>query len=74
MEVHLNPEKESRLSQIATQRGLNADELAQQVLDRYLDDDQRFIEAVNVGVAAADRGDFVEHKEVWANIEKILQL
>jgi predicted transcriptional regulator len=74
MEVHLDSEKEARLAEIAAQRGLTtADELAQVVLSRYLEDDSRFIEAVNLGIAAADRGDFVEHEEVWANIEKILR-
>lgn len=73
MEVHLNSEKEALLAQIATQRGLKADELAELVLSRYLEDDARFVEAVNLGLAAADRGEFVEHGEVWANVEKILQ-
>jgi predicted transcriptional regulator len=53
-------------------RGLKTDELAQQVLSRYLEDDTRFIEAVNLGLAAADRGEFVEHDEVGARIQKIL--
>jgi len=27
---------------------------------------------VQRGIAAAERGEFVEHAEVWANVEKIL--
>jgi predicted transcriptional regulator len=73
MEVRLQPEKEAQLAQIAAQRGLNTDELAQQVLSRYLEDDIRFVEAVNVGLAAADRGEFVEHDEVGAEIQQILR-
>ena len=73
MEVRLQPEKEARLAQIAAQRGLKTDELAEQVLSRYLEDDKRFIEAVNIGIAAADRGEFVEHDEVRARIKQILQ-
>lgn len=73
MEVPLQPEKEAQLAQIAAQRGLKTDELAEQVLSRYLEDDKRFIEAVNIGIAAADRGEFVEHDEVRARIQKILQ-
>lgn len=72
MEVPLQPEKEAQLSQIAAQRGLNPDELARQVLSRYLEDDNRFIEAVNAGLAAADRGDFVEHEEVGSRVKQIL--
>ena len=30
-------------------------------------------DAVREGIAAADRGEFVEHDEVWANVEKILR-
>jgi predicted transcriptional regulator len=73
MEVRLQPEKEAQLAQIAARRGLKTDELAQQVLSRYLEDDIRFIEAVNVGLAAADRGEFVDHDEVGAKIQQILR-
>ena len=37
--VPLQPEKEAQLEAIAAQRGLKADELAQQVLTRYREDD-----------------------------------
>ncbi len=73
MEVRLQPEKEAQLAQIAAQRGIKIDELAQQVLSRYLEDDARFIEAVSLGIAAADRGDFVEHDEVGSEIQKMLR-
>ncbi|MGA2424012.1 MAG: hypothetical protein ABSG07_08420 [Terriglobales bacterium] len=73
MEVRLQPEKEAQLAQIAAQRGLKTDELAQQVLSSYLEDDTRFVEAVNLGLAAADRGEFVEHDEVGAKIQQILR-
>ncbi len=59
MDVPLQPEKEARLAEIAAQRGLKADELAQQVLSSYPEDDTRFVEAVNLGLAAAERGEFV---------------
>ena len=49
MEIRLHPEKEAQLAKIAAQRGLRTDELAQQVLSHYLEDDTRFIEAVNQG-------------------------
>jgi predicted transcriptional regulator len=49
------------------------DELAQQVRNHYLDDEKRFIEAVNVGLAAAERGDFVEHEEVGNRLKRMLR-
>ncbi len=73
MEVRLQPEKEAQLAEIAAQRGLKADELAQQVLSHYLEDDSHFIQAVNIGLAAAERGDFVEHEEVGKKLKQILR-
>jgi predicted transcriptional regulator len=73
MEVRLQPEKEAQLAEIAAQRGLKTDELAQQVLSHYLEDDSRFIQAVNIGLAAAERGDFVEHEEVGKKLKQILR-
>jgi len=73
MDVPLQPEKEQQLAQIASQRGLKADELAEQVINRYLEDDKHFVEAVNLGLAAADRGEFVEHEEVGRRLKQLLQ-
>jgi predicted transcriptional regulator len=72
MEVPLQPDKEARLAQIAAQKWLNADELAQQVISRYLEDDTRFVEAVNLGLAAAQRGDFVDREDVGKKLKQIL--
>jgi predicted transcriptional regulator len=73
MELRLQPEKEAQLAQIAAQKGLDPDELARQVLSRYLEDDTHFIEAVNIGLAAAERGDFVDHEEVGNKLKQILR-
>jgi predicted transcriptional regulator len=73
MEVPLQPDMEAQLTRIAAQRGLKTDQLAQQVLTRYLEDDTRFVETVNLGLAAADRGDFVEHDVVGEKLKEILR-
>ena len=73
MEVRLQPEKKAQLAEIAAQRGPKTDELAQLVLSHYLEDDNRFIEAVNVGLAAAERGEFVEHEEGGRKLKQILR-
>jgi uncharacterized protein (DUF433 family) len=36
-------------------------------------DETNFLEAVNTGIAAADRGEFVEHEEVKARLNQILK-
>lgn len=73
MEVPLQPEKEAQLAKIAAQRGLKTDELAQQVISQYLQDGTRFVEAVNLGLAAADRGEFVDHEAVGEKLRDILR-
>jgi predicted transcriptional regulator len=70
MEVHFTPDLETKLARIAAQQGRNTDELVKDVLIRYVEDEVRFIEAVQKGIASADRGDFIEHDEVVDRIEK----
>ena len=73
MEVPLQPDKEAQLAQIAAQRGLKTGELAREVLSRYLEDDKHFVEAVNLGLAAAERGEFVEHEDVGKKLKQMLR-
>ena len=73
MEVHFTPEQEARISQIASHNGVNAEQLVKDATMRLLKEDERFRAAVREGIAAADRGEFVEHEEVWARIESILR-
>lgn len=40
---------------------------------RSLFDDIRLVEAVNLGLAAAERGDFVKHEEVGKKVKQILR-
>jgi predicted transcriptional regulator len=73
MEVHFTPEQEAQLSQLASHAGKqDAEHLVKDAALRLLEDARRFREGVERGIAAADRGEFVENNEVWANIEKIL--
>lgn len=73
MEVHFTPEQEARISELASHNGTNAEQLVRDATIRLLDEEERFRAAVREGVAAADRGEFVEHEEVWDNIEAILR-
>ncbi len=72
MEVHFTPEQEAQLSEIATNAGIDAERLVKDAALRLLQEEARFREDVQRGIAAADRGDFVSHEEVWANVETIL--
>ncbi len=71
MEVNLTPEREAQLVQIATQAGTNPERLVKEVLVHYLDDEARFFAAVEKGIAAAERGDFIEEEEMDARVERL---
>jgi predicted transcriptional regulator len=73
MEVHLTPEQEAELSELASRKGRDANTLAQEISALYLKQEARFVEAVKRGIASAERGDFVEHDEVLARIDRLLQ-
>jgi len=73
MEIHLSPEQEARLAELAARDGRNAAELVQEAVSRFLGDEARFAEAVRLGLDAAERGDFVPSDQVWAGVERILK-
>jgi len=73
MEVQLTPEKEARLQDFATRTGREASQLVVEAVDRMLEYDARFIEAVEEGRAAARRGELLDHDEVVARIEGMFQ-
>ena len=70
MEVSLAPEQQAQLEAIAASRGQAPAELDRQMLARSLDYEKWFGEAVDEGVAAADRGEFVDHEEVGMLIDE----
>jgi len=73
MEVQLSVEQEAHLSQIAAQAGREPDELAREVVERYIAEEARFRAAVQAGLDDAARGNFVPTSEVWAAVERELQ-
>jgi len=73
MEVHLTPEQETKLSRLAMDKGRDADALVLEVLGYYLKNESRFVEAVKLGEAELDRGEYLTHEEVGARIERLLQ-
>jgi predicted transcriptional regulator len=64
MEVHFNPDLQAKLSRMATQQGRNAETLVQEAVERLVDYDDWFLQEVEKGLAAADRGEFIEHDAV----------
>jgi predicted transcriptional regulator len=73
MEIHLTPEKEALLRQVAARTGQDAAQVIQEAVDRLLDHDTWFVQEVEKGQSQAAKGDLIEHDEVVARIEKRLQ-
>ena len=73
MEIHLTPEKEALLRQVAARTGQDAAQVIQEAVDRLLDHDKWFVQEVEKGQSQAAKGDLVEHDEVVTRIEKRLK-
>ena len=73
MEVHFDPAVQAKLTQRATQQGRNPDEVVQDVVARYFEEEDRFVEAVKRGEAALERGDFLTHEQVGDRLRRFLQ-
>jgi predicted transcriptional regulator len=64
MEVHLDPDLEARLSRMATRQGRDAEALVRQAVERLVDYEDWFLQEVDTGLDAADRGEFIGHDAV----------
>ncbi len=73
MEVHLNIEQQTKLARMAMQAGTDSEGLASAVVARYLEEDTRFVEAVQKGLRAAERGEFLEEEEMDARLEAMFK-
>ncbi|MGB8888179.1 MAG: hypothetical protein WCC87_15710 [Candidatus Korobacteraceae bacterium] len=72
MEVHLSPDQASKLAHLASERGRDADALAQEAISRYLEEEARFVQAVKLGESQLERGEYLTHEEVGSRIERLL--
>ncbi len=73
MEVHFSAEQQARLAQIAAQAGTAPERLVTNVVVRYLHEEARFLAAVEKGIAAAGRGEFIEEEEMDARLEAMFR-
>jgi predicted transcriptional regulator len=68
MEVNLDPDLQAKLTRLAAQQGRDTEALAREAIERLVDDDW-FIHEVEQGLAAADRGEFIDHEEIGKLID-----
>jgi len=73
MEVHFSPELEAKLTQSAARQGRDPDELVQDAVSRYFEEEARFVEAVRLGEAALREGEFLTHEQVGERLRRFLR-
>ena len=71
VEVHFSPDVETRLQQVASANGKDAEQLVKDTVARMLENQARFVAGVQTGIEQADRGEFVEHKDVLNRIDRL---
>lgn len=64
MEVPLTSDLQTKLSRMAAEQGRTMESLAVEAVERMVSYDEWFFREVDKGLAAADRGELVEHSEV----------
>ena len=64
MEVRFSPELQSKLTRLAAEQGRDTEVLVIEAVERAINYDEWFAREVEKGLAAADRGEFVDHEDV----------
>jgi predicted transcriptional regulator len=70
MEVQLSDDTQAKLSRLAAARGSDAERLAREAIERFVDYDEWFIREVETGLASAEEGAVLTHEEVGARLER----
>jgi predicted transcriptional regulator len=72
MEVTLSPDVQTKLARLAAERGSDAEALAREAIERFVDYDEWFVKEVEKGLEQIARGEVLTHEEVGARLEKSL--
>ena len=70
MEVQFTPEIEAKLTRLAAEQGCDTPALVRKAVDRFVSHDDWFVGEVERGLAAADRGDLIDHEEIGKLIDR----
>jgi predicted transcriptional regulator len=70
MEINLNIDLQAKLARLAAERGRDTQALVQEAIERFVDHDDWFVREVEKGLAAADRGEFIDHEDIGKLINK----
>ena len=73
MEVQFEPDVQAQLDQFAASQGKAAAQVVTETVSRMLRRQAQFLEGVDRGIAAADRGDLIDNAEVVERINGLFR-
>jgi predicted transcriptional regulator len=73
MDVRFSPEIEAEIIRRAAVAGKAPAEVVEELISHTLNDEARFLEAIEQGFAELDSGEFVTHQEVGKRIERLFR-
>jgi len=68
----VGPSSGAKLARLAAKRGRDAEALAREAIERFVDYDEWFIREVEKGLTQVDRGEVLTHEQVGAHLERLL--
>ena len=69
MEVDFTPDLQAKLTRLAAERGRDTKSIVRDAVERFVDYDEWFLREVEKGLAAADRGELIDHDEIGKLID-----
>ena len=72
MELNVPPDLETKLARAADRRGMAAEALVIEAIERAVEYDDWFLREVEKGLAQIERGDVLTHEEVGAGLQRRL--
>jgi len=70
MEVRLKSELQDKLTRLATEKGRDSESLVVEAVERMVDHDEWLMREIEKGLAAADRGELIDHEEIRNRIDE----
>jgi len=70
MDVPLNPDLQAKLSRLAEHQGRASEALVVEAVERMVNYNEWFLREVDKGLAAADRGELVDHADIRKMIDE----
>ncbi len=73
MDIPFNAETEARLSHLAHESGNDVSNFVQRLVEDTLEEQARFIRAVQVGIEQMERGETITGAEMGQRLERLLR-